>query len=68
MNTECFGGKIIILQIPEYENLQFDPARGNKFSFQRSVSEPKPASATGGATAQTPKPHSQSVHRYSKIR
>lgn len=50
--------------MPDYENVQFDPDRSNRYSFQRSVSEPKPASIVGVTTSQAPKTHSQSLHKF----
>ncbi|GLV38275.1 seizure [Carabus blaptoides fortunei] len=44
------GSAKVPKEIPEYENLKFDPARSSRYTFQRSVSEPKPASISGGSS------------------
>ncbi|KAJ8933216.1 hypothetical protein NQ318_008737 [Aromia moschata] len=43
--------------MPEYENVAVDPSR-NRYTFQRSVSEPKPISKSH---------HSQALHRFASF-
>lgn len=53
------------LQVPDYENIVLEPSRP-RYTFQRSVSEPKPISSKAAAIQQ--QQHSQQLlHRFASF-
>lgn len=69
LSKALFFGVILpvscLLQVPDYENIILEPSRP-RYTFQRSVSEPKPISSKAAAIQQ--QQHSQQLlHRFASF-